>query len=107
MAQARIIHPEPGPYSPELRWNAWKVLISKIKRADKAKPTDKANRVGKTMAEIIIYLAVILAWLLLPAVDALWRPRDTPGGWVGVVAALVGVALGAWTVLSCPPSQLS
>src|SRR5690349_21713691 len=70
--------------------------------SEKAKPV----RIGKTQAEIIIYLVVILAWLLLPGVDGLWRLKAMPGGWVGAVVSLVlGVGVAAWIVLSCPPSE--
>jgi len=58
--------------------------------------------VGKTQAEVIVYLAVIIAWLLLPGMDALARPRETPGIWVGIVTLALGVVLSTWVALSCP-----
>jgi hypothetical protein len=64
----------------------------------------KTRSFGKTQAEITIYLAVILAWLLLPGVDGWWRLEGTPGRWVGVAASLAfGVGLAAWIVRSSPP----
>lgn len=38
-------------------------------------PLFRRRFVGKTEAELILYLAVILAWLFLPGVDAVVRPK--------------------------------
>jgi hypothetical protein len=59
----------------------------------------KRVAVGKTEAETILYLAVILAWLVLPGLDAFVRGEEP--GVVGAIAALaVGVALGTWAVMT-------
>jgi len=84
--RAKKMDGEPYPDAPELRSIGRREL-----------------RIGKTQAEKIIYFAVILAWLLLPGVDGLWRPERTPGRWAGVVVSLaVGVGLAIWMVLSLP-----
>jgi hypothetical protein len=103
------------PDAPELRSARRRVLIPIVhflgtthtgpvdSETEKKKTGRGPPRIGKTQAEIIIYLVVILAWLLLPGVGGLWRPKDTPGGWVGAVISLVlGIGVAAWIVLSCP-----
>lgn len=50
--------------------------------------------------ETILYLAVILAWLVLPGLDAFARPKEEPGVVAAVAALVVGVALGTWAVMS-------
>jgi hypothetical protein len=103
---------DPGlPDAPELRFipralvQLMRFLMNKLRKPG---PTKKEGpvRIGKTQAEIIIYLTVILAWLLLPGVNGLWRPDRTPGGWIGAVTSLVlGVGLAAWIALSRPTSD--
>ena len=103
------------PDAPELRFiprvrflaNKRKTKSPETKRnADPESEKAKHVRIGKTQAEIIIYLVVILAWLLLPGVDGLWRLKAMPWGWVGAVASLVlGVGVAAWIAWSCPPSE--
>jgi hypothetical protein len=54
---------------------------------------------GKTEAEVVLYLAVILTWLLLPGVVALFRPEGSPGVLAGTLALVVGVTLGLFAFL--------
>ncbi len=58
LKQAKNIDHVGAPPQPKLR-------ISRCKRV----------AVGKTEAETILYLAVILAWLVLPGLDAFARPK--------------------------------
>jgi len=81
LKQARQIDHAESPEVPKLR-------ISPGKRV----------AVGKTEAETILYLTVILAWLMLPGLDALLRPREQPGVAGAVAALAVGLALATWAV---------
>lgn len=83
LKQAKNIDHVGAPPQPKLR-------ISRCKRV----------AVGKTEAETILYLAVILAWLVLPGLDAFARPKEEPGVVAAVAALVVGVALGTWAVMS-------
>jgi hypothetical protein len=81
LKQARQIESVDPPPEPKLR-------ISLHKRV----------AVGKTEAETILYMTVILAWLLLPGLDALIRSTENPGLIGALVTLGVGVALGVWAV---------
>ena len=81
LTQARQIDHADRPPVPKLR-------ISPRKRVG----------IGKTEAETILYLTVILAWLMLPGLDALVRLNEEPGVAGAVAALAVGVALATWVV---------
>jgi hypothetical protein len=53
---------------------------------------------GKTESEVVLYNAVIVAWLLLPGLVAIFRPAVAPGVAGGVAALVVGLALGSYAV---------
>ena len=98
-ARAEKIDSTNLPDAPELR--------SIRRRNAGRKPVNKNTkerlfRIGKTQAEIIIYFAVILAWLLLPSVDGLWRLRGTERLIGVVVSFALGLGLAAWIALSLP-----
>jgi hypothetical protein len=90
-----------------IRWCDW--LLKQARHIDHAEPPsppklrispNKRVAVGKTEAETILYLTVILAWLVLPGLDAFVRPKEEPGVAGAVAALAVGVALGTWAVLT-------
>ena len=86
-------------------WCDW--LLEQARQIDHAVPPEepklrislrKRVAVGKTEAETILYLTVILAWLVLPGLDALVRPEEHPGVAGAVAALAVGLALATWAV---------